>query len=240
MSIAVEDRGSRRHWILRSVQTLATIVRHPAAAFTRFSEPVDHGTVLQFLATLRLPPWIVLVLVLVVHHVREQTSDAELVLETPRAIYTVLDPDLVQALSTWLLVMVPVGVPLLYFVSGLLAHIGIALTGGAQRSIGATMRAVGYTLGPPLLAISLLELPLHFGLLTGWVYLSALAVIVFVFLVLSAFALARTHRVSLVRGILVALIPSLTLGAVTYGRAALELPTVPPFLLDPPSPFGWP
>ena len=51
-------------------------------------------------------------------------------------------PPLAEALSSWLVLMVPVGMPLLYFLGGLMAHIGMALTGGASRSIGASMRAI--------------------------------------------------------------------------------------------------
>ena len=186
-------------------------------------EPVDHGRVMKFLATLRLPPWLVLVGILGYRW----ASATEPSVQPMRSIYAFIDPPIVQALSSWIVLMVPVGLPLLYFFAGLLAHIGIALTGGAPRSIGASMRAVGYTLGPALLLVGLLDLPLYLSDMSGELYLSIVAVVALVFLVQAGVALARTHQIGLARGLMVALVPMLVLSSVTLGRAVLELRTVP-------------
>lgn len=144
-----------------------------------------------------------------------------------QSIHTFVDPAMAQALSTWLLLMVPVGLPLLYFAGGLLAHVGIGLTGGAPRTIGASMRAVGYALGPSLLALALMDLPLYFDVLPIQVFGILWVVIGLTFWVLSAIALARTHRISLARCFLVALLPFFTFMVAILLRASLHLQTIP-------------
>ena len=219
--IAAEtDEGA---WPIRAWRTLFQILVRPAQSFRVCPEPVDHGRVMKFLATLRLPPWLVLVGILGYRW----ASATEPSVQPMRSIYAFIDPPIVQALSSWIVLMVPVGLPLLYFFAGLLAHIGIALTGGAPRSIGASMRAVGYTLGPALLLVGLLDLPLYLSDMSGELYLSIVAVVALVFLVQAGVALARTHQIGLARGLMVALVPMLVLSSVTLGRAVLELRTVP-------------
>jgi len=186
-------------------------------------EPVDHGTVLRFLATLRFPLWVLLVGVLAVRRL-----GAEGLSSIPhRSIHALLDAQLAVASSTWLLVMVPVGLPLLYFSTGILAHIGIGLTGGAQRSLGATMRAVGYALGPSLFAVAVLDWPIYFGALPGAIYFPLLGVVALVFWTLAAVALAQTHRISWMRAVLVVFVPVCVFAFAHAGRAMLDLASIP-------------
>lgn len=205
------------------MRTLARTLARPAESFRRCPEPIAHGRVLGYLATLRLPAWAVLVGILGVQTV---TRDGPPPMPL-RSIHAILDPALAQALSAWLVSMVPVGLPLLYFFGGLVAHVAIALTGGAPRSIGATMRAVGYALGPAMLAIAVLDLPLYLATVPGTIYLAVLCAIALQFLALAGLALARTHQISTARGFLVALLPAALLLGVTAVRAALVLDELP-------------
>ena len=183
------------------------------------------------MATLRLPLWAVLLVTLAA-----MRDPAELAPTPMRPIYLLIEPALAQALSSWIVMMMPVGVPLVYFFGGLIAHIGVALTGGAPRSIGASMRAVGYAMAPLYLLIAALDLGLYTRPMAGEVYLGALGGGVLVFLWLAGWALARTHRISVARGFLVALLPAVLITAVTLARAALELASIPGMPL-PESPY---
>jgi hypothetical protein len=219
-------------WIARCRQTLVAMLARPGRTFDLCPEPIDHGRVLRFMATLRLPPWIVLLVTL---SIRKMSADVAPT-TTMRSIYVLVEPELAQVLSAWIVLMVPVGLPLLYFVSGLVAHIGVALTGGAPRSIGASMRAVGYAMTPALFVVALLDLGLYLGDMPATIYLGTLGAVALLNLWLVAWALARTHRVSVARGFLVGILPVLVLVAVTLGRAALELGTIPGFP-EPSSPY---
>lgn len=220
--LPIEQRG-RVRWLQACARTLALALTRPSASFRRCPEPIAHGRVLGYLATLRLPAWAVLVGVIAFRtFTRDRPPPMPLL-----PIHTIVDPALGEALSTWLVLMVPVGLPLLYFVGGLVAHVGIALTGGAPRSIGATMRGIGYALGPVLLAIAVLDLPLYLAHVPGLAYMVFVGAVTLAFLVLAGIALARTHQISVARGFLVALLPALLLAAVTVVRAGLVLDEVP-------------
>lgn len=224
VGMPVEAR-ERSGWVSACVRTLVRTVLRPSLGFGRCPEPVSHGTVLGFLATLRLPAWLVLVALQAVRIAGDSTPPMPL-----RSVHLLLEPPLVQALSVWLVLMVPVGLPLLYFFGGLVAHVGVALTGGAGRSIGASMRAVGFASGPALLVIALLDLPLYLADMPAVVYLGAVLGAVLLLLQTAGVALARTHQISAARGLMVALLPALLLGGVTMARAALvlrELPGMP-------------
>jgi hypothetical protein len=209
------------------------VLVHPRATFSACPEPVNHGRALRYLATLRLPAWVVLITWLGIQYATAQGPDP-----TPmRSIHVVLQPPVAEVLSVWLVLLVPVGMPLLYFLGGLIAHIGIALTGGASRSIGASMRAVGYALSPALLGIALLDLPLYTVGISGWVYASVAAGVVLLFWWTAGFALSRTHQTHPARGFLVSLIPAGFLIAATVGRASLVLDEVP--LIPPPEQPYW-
>lgn len=219
-------------WLRRCARTLLGVVVSPQRVFLRCPEPIDHGTALRFLATLRLFPWLGLVAWLGAGFIL--SPEREVV--TSRSIHVVLDPAMLEALSVWLLVMVPVGMPLLYFVCGLVSHVAVGLTGGASRSVGASMRAVGYAMGPALLGIAVLDVLIFTVGLDGQVFLLIATGLVLAFLWSASVGLARTHQIHLVRAILVSLLPTVILFVAFTGRAALQLEDVPG-LPDPPSPY---
>ena len=219
-------------WLRRCARTLLGVVVAPQRVFLRCPEPIDHGTALRFLATLRLLPWLGLVAWLGAAFVLSPEREVA----TSRSIHVLLDPAMLEALSVWLLVMVPVGMPLLYFVCGLVSHVAVGLTGGASRSVGASMRAVGYAMGPALLGIAVLDVLIFTVGLDGQVFLLIAAGLVLAFLWSASVGLARTHQIHLVRAILVALLPTAILFGAFAGRAALQLEDVPG-LPDPPSPY---
>ncbi|HFE45362.1 MAG TPA: hypothetical protein ENJ18_07675 [Nannocystis exedens] len=222
-------------WAWRVRQTLGALLLRPRQSFAEVQEPVSHGAVLAFLATVRLPLWIVIVVI-----VGAQAALGGVESPSVRPIDEMLDPRLADVLSTWLLLMVPVGLPLLYFFAGILTHVALALTGGAPRSIAATMRATGYALAAPLAVMSVAELPLYLGYVTSVPYLVVLGLMALLFFHQLAYALAGTHRIPLLRGILVGLVPfALFIGAAA-GRAFFLLPDLPgwtptasPYLLLP-------
>ncbi|MEM7153029.1 MAG: hypothetical protein AAF799_09305 [Myxococcota bacterium] len=211
------------------------MIFHPSRSFRVCPEPIDHGRVIRFLATVRLLPWVALVGVLGY----TQLTAVEGMGVPMRAIYVFIEPSLAQVLSMWIVMMIPVGLPLLYFVSGLTGHIGVALTGGASRSIGASMRACGYVSGLVLLVIGVVDIPLYLGWVPGPVYIGVLGVQLAGYWGLAGLALARSHQVSVARGIIAALLPTLMLGGVTVARASLELAELPGIEV-PTSPYALP
>lgn len=232
--IALEARAEGT-WLSRCAQTVGELLRNPSRAFAVCPEPISHGTVLRFLATLRLPPWILLVVVLGYHHATKPEGMGIAAL----SIHEFIEPSLTRVISAWVVLMIPVGLPLLYFFSGLTAHIGVALTGGASRSIGASMRACGYVLAPLLLIVGLADVPLYLGMIPGIVYCGLLGLLALVHWGLLGVALARTHQTGVARGWMASLFPTLVFIAVTAGRAVLELAAVPG-LTAPGSPYALP
>jgi hypothetical protein len=218
LRLPTEEDDAGGHWVGRVVRTLAMVLARPLGAFEEVREPVRHAKVLRYLAILRLPPWAVLI---VLFGARLLTAEGPAPVQS-LPIHAYVDPALVGALSTWLLLMIPVGLPMLYFFSGLVAHVGIALTGGAPRSIGATLRAVGYALGPALLAIGLLDIPLYLRVLPPAIHRIVLLVFAVQFLIWSGMVVARSHRISWIRGLVVCIPPTLLLLSVSAARAALE------------------
>jgi hypothetical protein len=187
---------------------------------------------LRFLATLRLLPGLVLVGMQTVSFALSPEREVAV----SRSIHVFVDPAIVEVLAVWLLVMVPVGMPLLYFVCGLMAHVAVGLTGGASRSVGASMRATGYAMAPVLLGVALLDLPLFTVGLEGMPYLAATVVLALVFLAIASIGLARTHQIHLVRAVIVTALPTVVLAVLFFGRAALLLDALP-FLPEPSSPY---
>jgi hypothetical protein len=201
-------------------------------SFRRVPEPVEHARVLRYLATLRLPTWGLLVAVLGVVLL---TSDGPALTDN-RPIYGFVQPALVRAFSTFVLLLIPIGLPLLYFFSGLVAHIGIALTGGAPRSVGATMRAVGFALGPWLLVVGILDIALYLQVIPTAALLGVLALLAVQFLVVAGIVLASSHQISIARGLLVSVLPTV-LVVVTYAIRITPLLTEIPGLPEPSSPY---
>ena len=214
--------------------SLVALLKRPGRSFAYVQEPVAHGAVLRLLLAVRLPLWGVLLAALTV---QAWLPAGALKL---RPIHALLDPRLCEVLSLWLLLMVPIGLPLLYFALGMATHVALALTGGAPRSIAATMRAIGYALAPTMLAIAVLDVPLHLGALSGLAYAIALAVTLLVFFHQAGQALTGTHAISPVRGHIVAVVPLVMVLAVQLGRALLVLPDVPGWHPAPAHPYFLP
>ncbi|MEE9381864.1 MAG: hypothetical protein V3V08_00420 [Nannocystaceae bacterium] len=219
-------------WLRRSALTLLQLLRSPNSSFRRVQEPVDHGVALAFISTIRLPAWGFLLAVLLVRAVLREAPEAL----TPNGLGLAIDPHFADALSLWLLLMVPLGAPLLYFIGGIMAHGVTTLTGGAEGSLGASMRAFGYTAGWPLLAVACLDVPLYLGAIRPEIYASVFGVVLCLQYGLLALALARTHDMGLLRALLVATAPTFLFAAMVALRALLELPHFP-FLAPPPHPY---
>jgi hypothetical protein len=211
--------------VRRFLGTLAALVRAPGATFLAVPEPIEHGRVLGLLALVRLPAWFVWVLLTFGRGLARDPG--ALVHTRPPAAVLWLDPTVVSALAPFCMLMVPIGLPILYFSTGILAHVALALTGGARQSVGATMRAGGYAMVPGLLLLSLLDPAAALGLISADAFGVATAVAVVAVFGGTCVSLARTHRTSLVRAALVALLPALLLAGVTLARSSLVLPAIP-------------
>lgn len=218
-------------WGWRVRRSLAALLLRPRRSFQYVHEPVDHAAVLRLLLTVRLPPWFLLLLALT--GLSLWGGQENLVREGISA----LDPRLAGALSLWLLLMAPVGVPLMYAGLGIATHVALALTGGAPRSIAASMRAVGYALAPALLGVALLDLPLGLGALSLPTYLVALAALTLLVFVQVGNALTGTHQIPAVRGFVVALVPAALFAAGQLLRAVLALGELPGYAPPPGLPY---
>lgn len=217
-------------WLGRCVRTLVQLLVSPGASFRVVDEPVDHARVLGFLATLRLPGWLLALGFTGYTWLTDNFPE----LKRPSVIGELMrDAVFADTLRLWLLFMVPIGLPMLYFFGGIVAHVGMALTGGARRSIGATMRAVGLALAPSLLLVGLLDLCVVGLGIDPEAWLMVVAFAGFSGLILLAVAIARTHSTWLLRGLLVGLLPLALFLAVTAGRGLLEYHRLP-FMPAPP------
>ena len=202
----------------------------PSASFRLVEEPVQHGRVLIFLASLRLPLWLVGIgWALGVWALDEGVPQ----MQFPSVIGDAIrDARFAETLRLWLLLLVPIGLPTLYFCGGILAHVGIALTGGARRSIGASMRAFGLALAPSLLLVGIADFLVVGAQVEPELWLALIGLAVLFALVLLSIAMARTHSTSLVRGVMVTLLPLAMFAAVSGARGLLEFSRLP--FADPP------
>lgn len=219
-------------WVRRCVRTFLGVLRSPRTLVERCPEPINHGAALRYLASLRLVPWLLLVGWLGVSWAMAPEREVA----PSKGIHVFADPSLLEASSVWLLLMVPVGMPLLYFVCGLISHVAVGLTGGASRSVGASMRAVGYAMGPALLGIALTDIALFTVGLDAVIFVGIVAVLLLVFLRNAAWGLAGTHQIHLVRALLVSALPAAVLLLAFVGRA-LPLVDNTPWLPEPPSKY---
>ncbi len=212
-------------WLRRCGRTLVQLVVSPSASFRAVEEPVAHARVLLFLATLRLPLWLLTIGWMAID---AWLSRDELVVRYPSILGELaLGPQFADVLRLWLLLMVPLGLPLLYFVGGILAHAAVSLTGGARRSIGASMRAFGLALAPSMLIVALLDFAVIVLDLEPEAWLAAVVLAGLAGLALLAIGLSRTHAIRLVRGLITALVPVVFFVAVLAGRGLLETPRFP-------------
>lgn len=235
----------RGGWWRAVLATCGQLLRRPGDSFTGVPDSIAHPRVLGFVASLRLPLWAVLLAVLLVTRLVRSDPDPW----SPTALGQFLDVALVEALSLWLLLLVPIGIPLLYFLGGIFAHAALGLTGGARQSIGASMRAFGYTAAPAWLIISALDLALYLGVFSDRkpygasvdgpeLYAIVLGAVLSVHYVLLSLALARTHQIGLARSLLTALLPLAVFAGATFGRASLELERFPFVPRSEPSPYA--
>lgn len=222
------ERGG---WWGRVAKTLGVILVTANRSFMAVEEPVKHGPVLSFIASLRLPTWGVLVVVALIDWFA-QPGDVEAQIRTTAAT-RILGLQLGQVMAAWVVILTPLRIPIIYFFVGLSAHIVMTLTGGAHRSIGASMRAMGFALAPAAMVFGVLELMAARGALhpTFWLYVFASWLVIG--WGLSSIALSRTHGATLVRGFAVALVPVLLFGLEAMGSAMFQLPW-DPFTGEPP------
>ncbi len=206
----------------RLVFTIVQLLRRPIRSFARVQEPVAHGTALGFLAAVRLPIWLGLIVTFIVFSATGGPTPTRI-----RPAHSLFDPRLVEALSLWLLLLVPAGLPLIYFFNGIFSHVALSLTGGAPRSIGATLRATGYALAPALLCVSLLDIALHTVGLGFTTFAIAAGVIWLMFFIQLGCALTGTHNIPAIRGFLVAFIPAGLPILILCARAYLVLEDFP-------------
>ncbi len=220
-------------WLRRTGKTLVQLLSSPNASFRAVEEPVSHARVLLFLATLRLPIWLLTVGWLAFDSWLTQGEFGPL--KRPSVIGELIGAQFADVLRLWLLMMIPLGLPMLYFFGGILAHSAMAMTGGARRSIGASMRAFGLALAPSLLVVGILDVAVLVFDASPEVWAGVAAFAGLLGFGLIALGLARTHSTSLVRGLLVALLPAAFFVAVLAGRGLLEtyrLPFMPAPELD--------
>jgi hypothetical protein len=154
----------------------------------------------------------------------------------PSVLGDMLGAQFADVLRLWLLLMIPLGLPMLYFFGGILAHASMALTGGARRSIGASMRAFGLALAPSLLIVGILDFAVMVYDVEPEPWAGTVAFVGLLGYALLAVGLARTHATSLIRGLLVALLPVAFFVAALSGRGLLEttrFPFMPEPELDP-------
>jgi hypothetical protein len=214
-----------RRGVMSALWTMGRALRRPAAAFQRVREPVAHAPLLELMAWARLLPWLPTLLVVAWSAWRSGA------LHTGPAGTTALDaaigPAVALAGSLWLLALVPLGLPLLYFLGGVAGHLGVLLSGGVRRSVGASMRAFAITSAPVLLVLSCAELGVVLGLLTPEAWLAVLAASALVHVIFTGIALARTHEALLLRGWLVAPLVTTILILGFVARAGLLLPRWP-------------
>jgi hypothetical protein len=218
-----------KSWLGRCARTLLQLLVSPSASFRVVEEPVSHARILGFLATIRLPLWgLALGWALV-----DWMLAGPGALKRPSVVGEIIGAQFADVLRIWLLLLVPLGLPMLYFFGGILAHIAMALTGGARRSIGATMRAFGLALAPSLVLIGVLDLLVVALDVSPETWLWVVAVAGLFAVVLLAVAVARTHSTSIIRGLLVAGLPVAFFLGLTVGRGLLEYYRLP-FMEAPP------
>jgi len=214
-------------------RTVATVLLRPRRVARLVPEPVPHGRWLAALSMLRLAPWLVTVGIGAARLVDAGVEVAPLL-----PVHTVVPAPVARALSVWLLLLVPIGVPLLYFTAGLVAHLGLVLTLGARWSLSATARALAMAMLPVMLGAGLVELCAWSHAVPAAIVFGGLAAIGLLGWGLATATVAATHRVGTFHAAAVAL-PAVGLFlAVAAVRTALVVGTVPGWDRPPPSPYA--
>ncbi len=229
-------------WWRRVGRTLAQICLWPARSFDAVEEPVHHGPALAFIASLVIPSWLIAVTVGLIDWY-SLPADSEAPIRQTVATGLV-GLQLGQVMAVWSTLMTPLRIPVLYFLVGLGGHVIMALTGGARRSIGASMRALGFALAPVFAVFAALELLLAVRMLDPVIWQWTFVSWTVIGWGLSAIALSRTHGSTVIRGLFVVLVPVAIFAAFAFAGASFELDYLPflgapersPYLLDLPPP----
>lgn len=249
--LPLEDQ--RRRDVRRWWDSLVLLVRRPFARTLTIREPVGHASVIRLLWAVRWPTWLLcsgpVFFVFVASVLRElgatgmpggEFAAAELTSSLAGALEfsngQVVAPSLmdatmpsffVRSLRVWLLLMVPLGIPLVYFLAGIVAHVVLVLTGGAPRSMGTTMRATGLAFVPVALLYGVLDVLASYAWVTPTTWALAFSALT-IWLAFRLFAGVRCLHGLKKRRALSVLPPALlilTSGVVL--RAALVLPHPP-------------
>ena len=227
----LEDPGG--NLVLAALRTVAVAFVRLVPLASEVPEPVRHGRWIAGLALLRLAPWIVTVGIVAARWLDPQIEVAPLL-----PIHRFVPAPLARALSLWMLLLVPVGVPLAYFATGLVAHLGLVLTAGARWPLGASLRAVALAWAPVYLGAGVVEILAWSHALGARVVFAGLLATVGFAWAAGAVALAATHRIGRVHAA-AAILPAVAVwAAVSVLRVALVAGTVPGLDLPPPSPYA--
>lgn len=214
-----------QNWFRRVVETLLRIVVAPSNCFRQVTEPVDHTRILKFLAWTRLPSWAFACGWIGTENWLPFFSGVApsglLEFPVPTVWESFFGLWLTEALSIWLLLMVPIGIPLLYFFGGIVAHITMAMTGGTSRSIGSSMRCFGLASAPLMLCSGYLEMSLRIGWIGPQIWVIGCIPAMIVAYYVLAIGLARSHDASWIRAYAVAIVPWAFLSLVIIGRNSL-------------------
>ncbi len=211
------------HWPWIYLKSWFEVAARPASGFRRILEPVDHGPVICTVAAFRLVPWAVAAIAIVAAWL----SGSPLRVGSLGWLASSVDGGMIHALSRWLFWLAPLLVLLTYVGAGLMCHLALALTGGARRSVGASMRAFGLGALPGLSLMYVLEpvLVLHAVMPEVWLWLligSALAV-----LIGATRAFSQTHEIAWWRALVVVLPAVCVVVACVGARTILELERLP-------------
>ena len=224
--------------------SLRILVSRPFARAVRMDAPVAHAGVVSLMWAVRWPTWMICSLPVFVAFlasaapggaadVGDPAAPAGLVslaaghMAAPSALELVLPAFFAQSLRVWLLLMVPLGVPLVYFAAGLAAHVVLILTGGAPRSMGTTMRAVGLAFIPPSLVLGIMDVGASFGLLGPEVWLACFVAVGAWLGVRIFFGVRRLQGLRRRRTLAVVPVSLLVLTSGVMLRATLVLPNLP-------------
>ena len=217
-------------WLACCVRTLVRVVVRPWSCFDDVLEPVEHGRLVAYLWTLRLPFWLVCVALLGWRFLdpgaygQHPEPGAWI---RPSLAATLLGEQLSDALQVWLLLMVPLGVPILYFFGGIVSHLCMSMTGPLTRSIGASMRAFGLAASVPLLVSGIMDSAFLLGDVSPMLWAVGSAPGLAIAAVILGVGLARSHDASLWRGFAVAVVPLVFLAVSVLALDALVLTALP-------------
>jgi hypothetical protein len=238
-------------------ESLLLLMRRPFSRTLTIREPVGHASVVRLMWAVRWPTWLLCsapIFLVFGASVHGEFRGAQAVAgasgggawvagavafsNAQVAAGSLMDAFMpsffVHSLRVWLLLMMPLGIPLVYFMAGIVAHVVLVLTGGAPRSMGITMRATGLAFVPVSLLYGVLDVLASYRWVTPTTWSIAFAVLT-IWLAFRLFAGVRCLQGLKKRRALSVLLPALIL--LTSGvvlRAALVLP-YPPGAQPPPA-----